>query len=169
MAHQPCAEFSESQSSSHLPLELQKFHNSEDDLIEQESSFLSSCRLLRDSDDEEDERQDPSASKSNNGEIGSQELEAVPINDVSKDSVESEILGLAEDCGRERLKRHRVEVAGRVWIPDTWGQEELLKDWIDCSAFDAPLASSRIMSARSALVEEGRRTTAGGLRIDNRC
>jgi hypothetical protein len=40
----------------------------------------------------------------------------------------------AEDAGvRERLKRHSVEVAGRVWIPDIWGQEELLKDWIDCS------------------------------------
>ncbi|KAI9127939.1 hypothetical protein K1719_000932 [Acacia pycnantha] len=32
-----------------------------------------------------------------------------------------------------------MEVAGRVWIPEIWGQEELLKDWTDCSAFDAPL------------------------------
>ncbi|EEF33654.1 conserved hypothetical protein [Ricinus communis] len=76
---------------------------------------------------------------------------------------------LHDDCGRERLKRHRVEVAGRVWIPDIWGQEELLKDWIDCSAFDAPLLPNRIMSARTALVEEGRRATSGRLRIENRC
>lgn len=74
-----------------------------------------------------------------------------------------------EDSGRERLKRHRVEVAGRVWIPDIWGQEEILKDWIDCTAFDAPLVPSRIVMARTALVEEGRRATSGGLRIENRC
>lgn len=82
---------------------------------------------------------------------------------------------LQEDiCGRERLKRHRIEVAGRVWIPDIWGQEEVLKDWIDCSAFDASLVANRIMSARAALVEEGRRRrgpacVAGRLRIENRC
>uniref|UniRef100_A0A5B7BNC6 Protein BIC1 n=1 Tax=Davidia involucrata TaxID=16924 RepID=A0A5B7BNC6_DAVIN len=74
-----------------------------------------------------------------------------------------------EDTGRERLKRHRVEVAGRVWIPDLWGQEELLKDWIDCSVFDASLGNNNIMSARAALVEEGRRANSRGLRIENRC
>uniref|UniRef100_A0A803P644 Uncharacterized protein n=1 Tax=Cannabis sativa TaxID=3483 RepID=A0A803P644_CANSA len=36
-----------------------------------------------------------------------------------------------DDNGRERLKRHRIEMGGRVWIPDIWGQEDLLKDWID--------------------------------------
>ncbi|KAA8516714.1 hypothetical protein F0562_016780 [Nyssa sinensis] len=75
---------------------------------------------------------------------------------------------MVEDTGRERLKRHRVEVAGRVWIPDLWGQEELLKDWIDCTAFDASLGNNNIMSARAALVEEGRRANASGLRIENR-
>lgn len=58
--------------------------------------------------------------------------------------------------GRERLNRHRVEVAGRVWIPEMWGQEAFLKDWIDSSVFDATVASSGIMSARASLVEEGR-------------
>ncbi|QCD98056.1 hypothetical protein DEO72_LG6g2772 [Vigna unguiculata] len=77
--------------------------------------------------------------------------------------------GLEEDSGRERLKRHRVEVAGRVWIPDMWGQEELLKDWIDCAAFDAPLVTTRISTAREALVEECTRANAAGLRIENRC
>jgi hypothetical protein len=71
--------------------------------------------------------------------------------------------------GRERLKKHRVEVAGRVWIPDIWGQEELLKDWIDCSAFDASLVPTGIMSAREALAEEGRRANSSGIRIENRC
>lgn len=64
---------------------------------------------------------------------------------------------LMEDTGRERLKRHRLEVAGRVWIPEIWGQEELLKDWTDCSAFDASLFPTGIVSARAALVQQGRR------------
>ncbi|XP_052173166.1 protein BIC1-like [Diospyros lotus] len=78
---------------------------------------------------------------------------------------------VVEVNGRERLKRHRVEVAGRVWIPDIWGQEELLKDWIDCTVFDASLVSSSILSARSALVQERgiRRATPSRLRIENRC
>ena len=76
---------------------------------------------------------------------------------------------MVEDIGRERLKRHRVEVAGRVWIPEIWGQEELLKDWIDCTAFDASLGNSSIVSARAALIEEGRRANSSGLRIENRC
>ncbi|KAL6998057.1 hypothetical protein U1Q18_008183 [Sarracenia purpurea var. burkii] len=74
--------------------------------------------------------------------------------------------------GRERLKRHRVEVAGRVWIPDIWGQEELLKDWIDCTAFDASLVNSNIVSARAALAGEGRvrsNSSSGLRRIENRC
>ncbi|XP_060206156.1 uncharacterized protein LOC132633642 [Lycium barbarum] len=75
-----------------------------------------------------------------------------------------------EDNGRERLKRHRVEVAGHVWIPDIWGQEELLKDWIDCSAFDKSLMNNNIMSARAALVEERRRANSTcRLRIENSC
>ncbi|KAK6126400.1 hypothetical protein DH2020_039850 [Rehmannia glutinosa] len=53
--------------------------------------------------------------------------------------------GIVED-GRDRLKRHRVEVAGQVWIPEMWGQEDLLKDWIDCTAFDATIGNSGIMS-----------------------
>ncbi|CAA3011281.1 protein BIC1-like [Olea europaea var. sylvestris] len=65
---------------------------------------------------------------------------------------------VVEDSGRERLKRHRVEVAGSVRIPDIWGQEDLLKDWTDCTAFDASLMNNNIMPARASLVEEGRRT-----------
>ncbi|KAL6521110.1 hypothetical protein OROGR_017679 [Orobanche gracilis] len=72
---------------------------------------------------------------------------------------------------RERLKRQRVEMAGRVWIPDIWGQEDFLKDWIDCSAFEASLVNSSIMSARDSLVEEGRRANAIAirLRLQNGC
>ncbi|XP_030531717.1 protein BIC1-like [Rhodamnia argentea] len=71
--------------------------------------------------------------------------------------------------GRERLKRHRVEAAGRAWIPDIWGHEELLKDWVDCSAFEASFVPAKIMLAKAALVGEGRRASSSGMRIENRC
>ncbi|KAI3772445.1 hypothetical protein L6452_03631 [Arctium lappa] len=61
--------------------------------------------------------------------------------------------------GRERLKRHRVEMAGRVWIPDIWGQEDLLKNWIDCTVFDSSLNKSSIMSAREALIQQAPTST----------
>lgn len=80
-----------------------------------------------------------------------------------------EFLAVSEDSGREKLKKHRVEVAGRVWIPDIWGQEEFLKDWVDCAAFDDSLFPNGLLSARSALVEEGRRRTSRRLRVENRC
>ncbi|XP_018855193.2 uncharacterized protein LOC109017364 [Juglans regia] len=89
--------------------------------------------------------------------------------DVGKEPAHVASDVMTEDSGRERLKRHRVEVAGRVWIPDIWGQEELLKDWIDCSAFDTSLVPAGIMQARAALVDEGRRANSSGLRIENRC
>lgn len=104
----------------------------------------------------------PSASKIHN------KVEIALDHNATKEGITS-VEGDHQDSGREKLKRHRVEVAGRVWIPDIWGQEELLKDWIDCTAFDAPLVPSRIVMARTALVEEGRRATSGGLRIENRC
>lgn len=92
----------------------------------------------------------------------------LPCKEVPSSATSCEA-SMEEDNERERLKRHRIEVAGRVWIPDIWGQEDLLKDWIDCSAFDACLVPKGIMSAREALVEEGRRATSGRLRIENRC
>ncbi|XP_048136799.1 protein BIC2-like [Rhodamnia argentea] len=74
--------------------------------------------------------------------------------------------------GRERLKRHRGEVAGRVPIPDLWGQEIFLKDWMDYSAFDAFLAPKGVASAREVLMAEGRRRQATSnqrLKIEGRC
>jgi hypothetical protein len=59
-----------------------------------------------------------------------------------------------EESTRERLKRHRREMAGRVWVPEIWGQETLLKDWLDCSAFDRPLVPAGLLTARRALVAE---------------
>ncbi|KAI3782410.1 hypothetical protein L2E82_12455 [Cichorium intybus] len=74
-------------------------------------------------------------------------------------------MAVEEESGRERLKRLRVEMSGRVWIPDIWGQEDLLKKWIDCTVFDSSLEKNSVMSAREALIQEGRST----LRIENSC
>ncbi|KAJ8754717.1 hypothetical protein K2173_012106 [Erythroxylum novogranatense] len=95
--------------------------------------------------------------------------DAMNIHDMHEKPGDPETILDEGDCGRERLKRHRIEMAGRVWIPDIWGQEELLKDWIDCSAFDSSLVPGGIMSARASLVEEGRRANSGALRIQYRC
>jgi len=99
--------------------------------------------------------------------------ELAPVSSMDDDVEAKELTtmdeALEEDSERERLKRHRVEVAGRVWIPEIWGQEDLLKDWIDCTAFDAPLVPSKITMARAALVEEGTKTNAAPLSIHNRC
>ena len=27
---------------------------------------------------------------------------------------------------------------GTVWVPEMWGQEKLLKDWVDCAVFGRP-------------------------------
>ncbi|KAI3411518.1 uncharacterized protein J3R85_017889 [Psidium guajava] len=74
-----------------------------------------------------------------------------------------------EERGRERLKRHQAEVAGRVGIPEIWGQEEMLKDWVDCSVFEASLVPAKIISAKAALAKEGRKANSGALGIDNCC
>ncbi|CAN6278728.1 unnamed protein product [Urochloa humidicola] len=67
----------------------------------------------------------------------------------------------AEESARERLKRHRTEMAGRVRVPDMWGQERLLKDWVDCAVFDRPLAATAgLLTARDALVAECARRPA---------
>ncbi|KAH0449605.1 hypothetical protein IEQ34_020297 [Dendrobium chrysotoxum] len=75
-----------------------------------------------------------------------------------------------EETGPERLNRLRSEMAGKVWIPEIWGQEGLLKEWSDCTAFDRSMAPDRLLlSARRALVAEYLRTNSADLRIENRC
>uniref|UniRef100_A0A0E0KQA3 Protein BIC1 n=1 Tax=Oryza punctata TaxID=4537 RepID=A0A0E0KQA3_ORYPU len=105
--------------------------------------------------------------------------EEVPVlSPVAKEQQEAaEDDGQAESA-RERLKRHRREMAGRVWVPDMWGQEKLLKDWVDCAVFDRPLVPPDLLTARRALVAEcctrrpDRTTTPAGsspLRVQNSC
>ncbi|CAN8255090.1 unnamed protein product [Cochlearia groenlandica] len=77
--------------------------------------------------------------------------------------------------GRERLKRHREEVAGKVPIPENWGKEGLLMGWMDFSAFDAAFTSSQIVSARASLMADaGDDVGASGsrtqrLRVESSC
>ncbi|KAK4762481.1 hypothetical protein SAY86_008249 [Trapa natans] len=71
-----------------------------------------------------------------------------------------------QDCFREKLKRHRDEVAGRVTIPDSWGQEDHLTDWMEYSTFDALLGHTKISSAREALMADGRRAASQRPRIE---
>ncbi|KAE9600737.1 hypothetical protein Lalb_Chr14g0376051 [Lupinus albus] len=63
-----------------------------------------------------------------------------------------------EESGRERLKRHREEVMGKVKIPKYWGQEKLLKEWVDYTTFDALFPPhTSIITARDALIADGRK------------
>ncbi|XP_074561017.1 protein BIC1-like [Curcuma longa] len=82
---------------------------------------------------------------------------------------DAEVAEEAAESGRERLKRHRMEMGGQVWIPEIWGQESLLEDWIDGSVFDRPLVPKGLTSAREALVHGCRQTTSAACRIKNRC
>ncbi|ESW22063.1 hypothetical protein PHAVU_005G123800 [Phaseolus vulgaris] len=65
-----------------------------------------------------------------------------------------------EETGREKLKRLREEVMmEKISIPEDWGQEQKLKDWIDYTVFDAFLAPhSLIVSARDALCMQSKVT-----------
>ncbi|KAL9370414.1 hypothetical protein Peur_035554 [Populus x canadensis] len=88
------------------------------------------------------------------------------VSNEVKEQAEALILMHKESStGRERLKRHREEVSGKVMIPETWGQENLLADWIDYSSFDKLLAPDGITSAREALVAEGRRACTSHQRL----
>uniref|UniRef100_A0A1J3GRA5 Protein BIC1 n=2 Tax=Noccaea caerulescens TaxID=107243 RepID=A0A1J3GRA5_NOCCA len=77
--------------------------------------------------------------------------------------------------GRERLKRHREEVAGKISIPESWGKEGLLMGWMDFSAFDAAFTSSQIVSARAALMADAgddvgaRGSRTQRLRVESSC
>ncbi|XP_019458123.1 PREDICTED: uncharacterized protein LOC109358383 isoform X2 [Lupinus angustifolius] len=75
-----------------------------------------------------------------------------------------------EESGRERLKRHREEVMGKVKIPKKWGKEKLLKDWVDYTTFDAVFPPhTSIITARDALIADGRKPSSQRLRIHSTC
>ncbi|PKU65399.1 protein BIC1-like [Dendrobium catenatum] len=92
-------------------------------------------------------------------------------NSANKSSKEIQPREKEEETGPERLNRLRSEMAGKVWIPEIWGQEGLLEEWSDCTAFDRSMAPDRLLlSARRALVAEYLRPpNSADLRIENRC
>ncbi|CAA7405365.1 unnamed protein product [Spirodela intermedia] len=83
--------------------------------------------------------------------------------------ISGEAAVVVEESGRERLKRHRVAMGGSVWIPERWGKEELLKDWIDCAAVDRALVPAGLTSAREALVEERQRVDSVVFPAESQC
>ncbi|KAJ4802220.1 hypothetical protein LUZ62_014786 [Rhynchospora pubera] len=54
---------------------------------------------------------------------------------------------------RDKLRRLKLEMGGRVCIPDTWGQESRLQDWANCTAFTGAYMPAGLASARAALAE----------------
>ncbi|KFK34522.1 hypothetical protein AALP_AA5G156800 [Arabis alpina] len=110
-------------------------------------------------------KQDPSLTDEETSSVSDKKVQTLPEEKQKRNQEEER----AEHTGRERLKKHRREIAGRVWIPEIWGQEELLKDWIDCSTFDTCLVPAGISSARAALVEEARRAASASGGLHNRC
>ncbi|GAU16077.1 hypothetical protein TSUD_339480 [Trifolium subterraneum] len=160
MSHQSSAESDDKIPSN--PLDIKVPHSSKDHVNfekEQENPFFFNTQKSQNHDDEEDKDKDKDVTQNS----------SLICNKEKIDDEAKELTSVEEESERERLKRHRVEVAGRVWIPEIWGQEDLLKDWIDCTAFDAPLVPSKITMARAALVQEGTQTNAAPLSIDNRC
>ncbi|WVZ85539.1 hypothetical protein U9M48_032456 [Paspalum notatum var. saurae] len=84
-----------------------------------------------------------------------EQQEPAPVADSKEGVVEPEVTAMDDqESSRERLKRHRREMAGRVWVPEMWGQETLLKDWVDCAVFDRPLVPPGLLTARRALIAE---------------
>lgn len=70
--------------------------------------------------------------------------------------VESETR-VEEITGNKRMKRHREEVKGKVKVPENWKQEQMLKEWVDYTTFDALFAPHRIIvNARDALIADVR-------------
>ncbi|KAF8091562.1 hypothetical protein N665_0443s0020 [Sinapis alba] len=108
-------------------------------------------------------QQDPS-SPNESSSVSDKKDQALSVEKPKQNQEEERV-----DTGREKLKKHRRDVAGKVWIPEIWGQEELLKDWIDCSTFDTCLVPAGISSARAALVEEARRAASASGGLHNRC
>ncbi|KAK7261204.1 hypothetical protein RIF29_27509 [Crotalaria pallida] len=88
------------------------------------------------------------------------------VNDDSENGKVDQSGAKLEETGRERLKRHREEVMRNVNIPENWGQENLMKDWMDYSTFDGLFAPHRmIITARDALIEDVRKARSQRLRV----
>ncbi|KAK2370056.1 protein BIC1 [Trifolium repens] len=81
--------------------------------------------------------------------------------------VELETTVVEEITGRERLKRHREEMKGKVKVPENWEKEKKLKEWVDYTKFDALIFAPHalIVTARDALIADVRKSRSQRLRI----
>lgn len=92
---------------------------------------------------------------------------------LSVRSTEDDDIGDAPDeqgmvTGLPRLQVYRSAMAGKVIIPDTWGWEQYLQDWVSYGEVEDALRPAGLISARNALVSESQRrdeavTTARGV------
>nr|XP_004487496.1 protein BIC2 [Cicer arietinum] len=79
---------------------------------------------------------------------------------------ENDSYKVEEITGREKLKRHREEVKGKIELPKNWEKEKMLKEWVDYTTFDASFAPHKlIVIARDALIEDARKARSQRLRI----
>ncbi|CAN0847027.1 Protein BIC1 [Linum grandiflorum] len=153
------------------PLSPSPYIPEEDDHEEQIKGSHATKLWTLDKEEEEEEEEEAAAASSVEQQDASSFQEEAVVEESTEPATTLPLQQEKEEddsCVREKLKRHRTEVAGRVWIPEIWGQEDLLKDWTDCSAFDAALASNGILSARDALVRQGLKDTIG-LSVGNSC
>ena len=55
-------------------------------------------------------------------------------------------------CGRQRLQRHWMETGGNVCIPEIWGREQHLEEWVSYGIVEDALRPAGLMAARAALI-----------------
>lgn len=78
------------------------------------------------------------------------------IDQNGEDELETRV---EEVTGNKRMKRHREEVKGKVKVPENWKQEQMLKEWVNYTTFDALFAPHRIIvNARDALIADVRKS-----------
>ncbi|KAI5067692.1 hypothetical protein GOP47_0018220 [Adiantum capillus-veneris] len=63
--------------------------------------------------------------------------------------------GIGGGCPRDRLQRHRLQVAGSARIPDAWCGEARLREWVSSCEVEDALQPPGLFSARAALISAG--------------
>lgn len=76
-------------------------------------------------------------------------------------------LHMEKEGRRERLRRLRLEIGGKVCIPDTWDHESSLQDWFNCTAFTVAYVPPGLASARESLAKDARQSRTL-LRVESR-
>ncbi|KAH7421318.1 hypothetical protein KP509_13G050600 [Ceratopteris richardii] len=69
-------------------------------------------------------------------------------------------------CGRKRLQLHRLQVSGKVVIPESWGREKFLQEWVAFGAVEDALRPAGLMAARAELMSTCQRRGAKSICTD---